>query len=191
MTNPYNAPAADLSQMDDRNATYEPQLLSFSGRIGRARYLAYAFTFLMAVAFAGLLFAGMFGMISSILAGIISLALNIAVMVFGFGYARRRLNDMNHSGWWSALFIVPLVSLGVLIWLTCVPGDEGANDFGPPPSPNSGGVVAAAVAMPVLLIVLIGLIAAVAIPAYQQYVERARVVNMRTAPAPALPDASQ
>jgi uncharacterized membrane protein YhaH (DUF805 family) len=191
LSNPYNAPAADLSQMGDDGATYQPQLLSFSGRIGRARYLAYAFTFLMGVSFAGMMVAGLFGVISSTLAGILSLVLNVAIMVLGIGYARRRLNDMDRSGWWLLLGLIPLVAFGIFIWLACVPGDERSNDFGPPPVANNGGVVAAAIAMPVILVAMIGILAAVAIPAYKQYTERAKAASMQSAPAPALPDASQ
>jgi uncharacterized membrane protein YhaH (DUF805 family) len=191
LSNPYNAPAADLSQLDDSAHTYEPQLIALSGRIGRARYLAYAYTFAMAVTFGALLVVGLLAVISPKLSYALMAVVYIGMLVLGFGYSRRRLNDMNRSGWGSLLFFIPVVGFGALLWLVCVPGDEGVNDFGPPAVPNSTGVVIAAVAMPVLLIALIGVLAAVALPAYQDYVNKAKAAQMRNAPAPALPDASQ
>jgi hypothetical protein len=41
MSNPYAAPDAVLSDVAE-DETYEPQIFSVNGRIGRLRYLAYS-----------------------------------------------------------------------------------------------------------------------------------------------------
>ncbi|MES2320223.1 MAG: DUF805 domain-containing protein [Pseudomonadota bacterium] len=80
-----------------------------------------------------------------------------------FVLAKRRLNDMDHTGWWSLLIVIPFVNLIFFLWLVFGAGDEGSNSFGPAPCKNSVPVIIGACVMPVFLI---GIIAAVAIPAY-------------------------
>jgi len=169
LSNPYHAPASDLSPHYTSDDAYEPQLLALHGRIGRVRYIAFAISFLIAILFGLRMF---FGMVSALLLRF-SFALTIGVgllpyllvTVLGFVYARRRLNDMNRSGWWSILYLVPVVGLGLLLWLLCAPGDDGPNDYGPPPTAHAGGTVAAALAGPVMLIAL----AAIGVFGYQKY----------------------
>lgn len=187
MSNPYTAPAADLSQVDADGASQLPQILSLSGRIGRLRYLAYGGMMLVVVIFVGANVARMLSAIHPYLGLAASLALYVAALVYAFGYARRRLHDMDASGWWSLLFLVPVVQIGLFVWLVCVPGDEWPNDFGPPPAANSRGVLAAAIAMPLI----IGVMSAVVLSGYQRYTERAKAARMQSAPAPALPGASR
>ena len=45
----------------------------------------------------------------------------------------RRLHDVNRSGWWQLIFVIPL--LGLILWLYWMlkKGDEGENRFGPDP----------------------------------------------------------
>lgn len=64
--------------------------------------------------------------------------------VLTLSLAVRRLHDMDRSGWFIALAFIPVVNLGLLIWLA-FPGTSTANRFGPPPRqatygvpPNSG-----------------------------------------------------
>ena len=72
------------------------------------------------------------------------------------------------------LLLIPLVPL--IFWF--IPGTKGSNDFGPPPPPNRGsGIV---VALLLVLVIVIGILAAIAIPAYQDYVERAKQAQMQS-----------
>jgi type IV pilus assembly protein PilA len=82
---------------------------------------------------------------------------------------------MNQSGWLSLLII--LFPLYPILWLVFVfaPGTKGANRYGPQPIANSVGVIIGAVAMPLGSFTLIGILAAVALPAYHDYTTRARV----------------
>jgi hypothetical protein len=67
------------------------------------------------------------------------------------------------------LMIIPFVAF---IWLFKA-GTQGANRFGAPPPPNTTGVKILGYSFPVL-IVLFGILAAIALPAYQDYVRRAQ-----------------
>ena len=52
-----------------------------------------------------------------------------------------------------------------------VPGTDGENRFGPKTPPNGAGAVALALILPAVFVV--GIVAAIALPAYQQYLQRA------------------
>ena len=165
--NPYSAPAADLGQGE--NETYQPKVLSFSGRIGRLRYLAYIMgMYLLMIAamipMASLGFVaidpGSSSVVAMVLMGIVYLVMFVAAIAFG----KRRLNDLDRSGWWLLAFIVPLVNLLATIYVMFFPGTAGSNNFGPEPSANPLGVKILALAMPI--IALVGILAAVLIPMF-------------------------
>jgi len=60
------------------------------------------------------------------LAGLALLLPNIAVGV-------RRLHDIDRTGWWLLIGLVPLIGLIVLIVFFCTAGTPGQNRFGPDP----------------------------------------------------------
>jgi cytosine/uracil/thiamine/allantoin permease len=74
---------------------------------------------------------------------------------------------MNVTGWLCLISLIPLAAL--VFWF--VPGTRGANNYGPPPPPNTMGAVVVACILPIIMVV--GILAAVAIPAYQDYTQRA------------------
>ena len=106
-------------------------------------------------------------------AGIVIIIAYVAVvglvLVFNVFWTIRRLNDCNMSGWLTFVFILPLINL--VLWI--LPGTRGANRYGPMPPPNGIGVILLALLMPVIAV--LGILAAIAIPAYQDYTIRARV----------------
>lgn len=174
-TNPYKAPSADVNNASTR--TYTPKIFSLSGRIGRLRYLAYAMASYLLLLPGAIVVAignatGGEGSIIT-MAGLALLALGyIALIVFVFALAKRRLNDMDKSGWFSLLFIIPLVNIFVGLWMLFSSGQKTENRFGRPPSANSTGVKVAACIFPVIMI--LGIVSAVALPAYQDYLIRAQ-----------------
>jgi uncharacterized membrane protein YhaH (DUF805 family) len=56
----------------------------------------------------------------------------LAVLLPGLGVSVRRLHDINFSGWWILLSLVPLGGL-VLLVLYCLDSQPGENRFGPNP----------------------------------------------------------
>ena len=176
--NPYQAPSSDVSEAVP--ATYQPKIFTTQGRIGRLRYLAYGLAsglilipVVMVAALIPALFssdAGSDPTSSTIFIILVGLAY-VFYLFFSFVFAKRRFNDMDQSGWLCILIIVPLLNLIAALFLIFAPGTKTANKFGPAPAPNTTWVKIGGLAMPVIAV--LGILAAVAIPAYQDYVERA------------------
>ena len=163
--NPYSAPDAALDTGQDD--LYQPKIFSFSGRIGRMRYLAYGIgvnILLMAVMIplggATAVMGGEAGM--SMIGMLVIGIFYIATFVISIMFAKRRLNDLNRSGWWFLLFLIPLVNLLFAIYVLFFPGTDGDNNFGPAPVENSTVVLILAWIFPVIMI--LGIVAAVVIP---------------------------
>ena len=70
---------------------------------------------------------------------------------------------MDLSGWWSIAAFIPLVGL---LWVF-KGGTRGANRWGPPPPPNALAVRIIGLLLPAVFVV--GIVAAIALPAYQAY----------------------
>jgi uncharacterized membrane protein YhaH (DUF805 family) len=171
-SNPYTPPRAAVADVgvayDD--AFQETKVWAWHGRLGRLRFLAYgatAYLVYMLLAAAVGLAAGISGAGPKAI-GVVVWVLLIPYLVFVLLVTIRRSHDMGWSGWMSLLAFVPLVGL---IWLFKA-GSPGANDHGAPPPPNTIGVKIAAFGI-LGVMVLFGILAAIAIPAYQQYVQRA------------------
>ena len=172
IANPYESPKSNTS-LPSASDTYEPKLLSASGRIGRLRYLAYSLVASLVI--------GVFIAIASLILGgagestllIILGLLYIPLIIYTVLLAKRRLNDLDKSGWWQLLYLVPIVGILLAFYMLLWPGTKGANNYGPQPTKNSALVVVAACLFP---IALIGIIAAIGIPAYQDYLQQAQQV---------------
>lgn len=185
MNQPYQAPASDVAVAAE-DAVYQPKMFSASGRIGRMRYFVYgavmsiAFYAVMAVA-VGIIAAVSGGLEQAqqgagmAVLGFLYFAMIIAVLVFAVIFMVRRLNDFNASGWLSLLLLVPIANLVMMLLLLFRKGSEGGNDYGPAPAENSGRVKTVFwVALMLWLVFFVGgIIAAVSIPAYQDYMQRA------------------
>jgi uncharacterized membrane protein YhaH (DUF805 family) len=154
--NPYQAPAAAVADPGDQ--TQPVKLFSISGRIGRARYIAYGLGVYFAVMFVAGIAAGVLGETGFA----ILVVAWIALAVFGFMLTIQRCHDFNMSGWLSLLILVPLANLIFLF----IPGSDGPNRFGGPTPPNSIGVLIVAWLIPAIAIA--GIIAAIAVPAFQR-----------------------
>jgi uncharacterized membrane protein YhaH (DUF805 family) len=174
-SNPYQTPAAKVADQAEQYG--EVKIWSASGRMGRVRYIGYGvgMTLLMYLVIG--LFAGLAGatdmqfllMVGMVVGGLGMLVVMILLTI-------QRCHDFNMSGWMSLLLIVPLVPL--LFWI--IPGTQGANRFGSPPPPNTTGAVVLALVFPALFVV--GILAAIAIPAYVDYQQRAQMQMMESQP---------
>ena len=176
--NPYDAPRAPVGDLDD-GATQDIKILGASGRLGRVRYIAYSFGLMVLLSILLGALAALLGFTvgaDSILTYIILGIGYIAMMVIGVRLTIQRCHDFDMSGWLSLVMFVPL---GVFaFWF--VPGTAGANRWGPPTKPNSTGVVVLAVVVP--LFFTVGILAAIAIPAYSDYQGKARRAAAFTPP---------
>jgi len=93
----------------------------FNGRSGRAEYWWFVLGYFGALLILGLL-GGFLGILLLLGAVVPSLAVNV-----------RRLHDIDKSGWWIFLGLLPLIGgIIVLVW-HCMQGTNGPNRFGSDP----------------------------------------------------------
>ena len=55
----------------------------------------------------------------------------LAVLLPSLSVTVRRLHDLDRSGWWMLLDLVPLVGWIILLVWFCAKGTDGPNSFGP------------------------------------------------------------
>ena len=186
MNNPYQSPRSSIAPTAPTQFG-EINMLSAQGRLGRVRYIGYSvgigFLVNVIAAIVGGLAAALEGGGDAVgwLTGVVIIMLTVAVLAISILLAIQRLHDFDASGWWSMLIVIPLANLVLYLVLLIMPGGQGRNRFGNPPPPNTTGVILLAVLVP--LIAVIGIIAAIAIPAYQDYAARAREAAPSSAPA--------
>ena len=124
---PYSPPRAAVR---DKQAAYgEVQIFSARGRIGRVRYLAYTFGFMMA----GIIMLGvLMGIISAVVGPAAGMSVYfagiIALMVVSVLFGIQRLHDLDKSGWLYLVMLIPLVGAFFSFYLIFTPlllGGEG------------------------------------------------------------------
>ncbi|MBS0308445.1 MAG: DUF805 domain-containing protein [Proteobacteria bacterium] len=191
MTNPYSATTVDLSEpLAGDDETYEPKIFAVNGRIGRLRYLAYSFGVMILLMLALGVLVGLAALVLGKGAAVaMGFLIYIPMIAVTFIMAKRRLNDLDQSGWLSLLSLVPLVNAIFGLYLIFAPGTKGSNSYGPPPVQNSTSVIMLSLIFP--LVFVFGVLAAIAIPAYQQYTVRAKAKAALQAPTPAAETSEQ
>jgi len=175
------------------------KIFDAASRLGRARYFVYP----MLIALMALPVALVIGIVaalakSAVITILLTVLLYIFIITMQVVFSVRRLHDLNRSGWWAlinvALFVTAIVCgigqfegiwvaiygvallLGLAYGLTLLfwPGTPGDNRFGPPPPPNSTGIVVGAWIMGVLIVLGVLIAVAVAIPAMNDFRARAQ-----------------
>jgi uncharacterized membrane protein YhaH (DUF805 family) len=98
--------------------------VTFAGRANRSEYWYWA------------LFVALFQIPAAIIDTVIGV--NVMTSVFGLAtflpslaVAVRRLHDLDRTGWWILLSLIPVVGWIILIIWDCTKGTEGPNRFGP------------------------------------------------------------
>lgn len=106
---------------------------NFSGRASRSEYwLFILFTFIVSFVLVLIdMAAGTYDAHSrhGLLSGIFSLIVIIPSLAVGV----RRLHDIDKSGWWLFISIIPIIGGIYLFVLNCTKGTEGSNRFGEDP----------------------------------------------------------
>jgi len=167
-TNPYQSPAADVSALPNHGYD-ESNPFSSKGRFGRMSYLAWGMLLALPLWIvsaiigvkAGLSGAGTPPTIQPVF--VIMEILYIFPMIM---FAIRRLHDFDASGWWALLLIVPFVNALLGLVLLFRSGSEGSNRFGHPRLTRGWEKVMGSIGIGFLILAVIGIIAAIAIPAY-------------------------
>jgi uncharacterized membrane protein YhaH (DUF805 family) len=65
--------------------------------------------------------------------GLITFSINILTFIPSLAVAVRRLHDIDRSGWWLLLYLVPIVGWAVLLYWAVTPGRVGPNQYGADP----------------------------------------------------------
>jgi uncharacterized membrane protein YhaH (DUF805 family) len=170
--NPYQPPRAAVEDVKGRSSgQYQPvKMWSSQGRIGRLRYLGNLMGGYLVMGLA----AGVLGTLAGPRGGgALSLLVVIPYLVFSVLKIIQRSHDMDWSGWSAFLAFIPLVGL---VW-TFKAGSTGENRYGAPPPPNTTGVKVLALVLPIVAV--IGILAAVALPQYAKYTQRAKALQQQ------------
>jgi len=115
--------------------------VGFSGRAGRSEFWFFALFLLLGSVIAGLLDSMIFGQNvvsmggASFLyqTGILGTIFSLGTLLPALAVEVRRLHDIDKSGWWLLLCLIPIVGwIILLIWLIGL-GTDGDNRFGSKP----------------------------------------------------------
>lgn len=174
MSNPYAAPDADIRTPGDEGE-YQPRMFSLDGRIGRLRYLAWGFllniiAYIPMMLLMAVIVPNVAEESQSSMALVTTIPLLVLMIGISYVLSRRRLHDLNRSSWLFVLLFIPLVNIAVSLYLLFWPGTPGSNQYGLPPTKNNSALW---IILVVALIVMLGIVAAVALPAYQDYIKAA------------------
>ena len=112
--------------------------VGFSGRAGRPEY----WYWILVVLIVTVLLAIIEGAVLAPLLGFEAFApeagqprrllFSLAIILPSFAVMVRRLHDIDRSGWWVLIQLVPIIGGLVLIWWLTRPSDPGENRFGAP-----------------------------------------------------------
>jgi len=193
--NQYQTPTSRVD-VQTGQAYSEVKVFSAKGRMGRVRFINFylllpfvimlglfvLFAIIAAVIFPMMLDpdgaggGGDFSVISSLLT-LAMLGIYIVYIVYSFLVLIQRCHDFNASGWLSLVMLIPVVGIFFLIAVLVIPGTEGENNFGAQTKPNSTASVVFAIVSPIVLVAVIGIVAAISIPAYQDFINRAQLLE--------------
>lgn len=142
---PYAPPRAVVGETLPPFSALRP--FSFTGRIGRLRYLAWTMALTLVALGIGSGFTVFgFALIRSnsvaglILAALMAFILIVVFAVLSIQFTAQRLHDLGLSGWLWLLTLVPFVGSVFPFVIMAVPGNDTANRFGAPAPPNSTAV---------------------------------------------------
>lgn len=161
--NPYSAPNAPVSDMQNDEGFGDLKIFTSNGRLGRLRYILY----LLGISLVGGILAILLFMIPFV-GPFLGGAVYIGLIVVSVLLTIQRCHDFDKTGWLTLLLLVPLVSLIFYF----IPGTKGSNQYGLLPPPNSTAIKIGAFIL--IAFFAIGIVAAIlGMPAYQQYLMKA------------------
>jgi uncharacterized membrane protein YhaH (DUF805 family) len=104
----------------------------FSGRARRKEFWMYQLFYLI-ISIALSFIDGLIGTYSSAGIGLLSTIFGFVSIVPMIALATRRLHDINKSGWWQLIGLIPLIGAIVLFIFFVLRGTDGENRYGSDP----------------------------------------------------------
>lgn len=151
--------------------------LSPHGRFGRLSYLGWNMLMGLVAIFFIIITSFIINKDNGLTPFIIMMViLYVPMLYFTFVFAIRRLHDLNQTGWLSLLILIPAINILIAIYLVFFKGTEGNNQYGEPRITQAWEKV---LAWLYILVFPLGILAAISIPAYQDYVQRAKISQMQ------------
>lgn len=99
--------------------------VDFQGRSTRSEYWWWTlFVFLVNI------FATMIDSSSYMNLGIAGIIVALVFLLPGISMSIRRLHDVDRSGWWLLIVLVPIIGVILLVVWACTEGTSGPNRFG-------------------------------------------------------------
>lgn len=153
--------------------------LQATGRFGRLSYFAWSFVSVIITMLLLMLKVVIFehGLNLSTLEthltipfSIVLIIIYLTLLYFNIIFMIRRLHDRNHSGWVCLLIFVPFINFIFALYVICATGTQGSNQYG---------VLRQSAAWEkvlgwayIIIILMMGMLVAIALPEYQNYIER-------------------
>jgi uncharacterized membrane protein YhaH (DUF805 family) len=113
----------------------------FSGRARRAEYWYFVlFNIIVAIVLSLIdTLLGTFDFVQGV--GLLSGLYALAVLIPTLAVTVRRLHDVDRSGWWIFINLIPLIGTIVLLVFAVTDGTPGSNRYGPNPKESTARVV--------------------------------------------------
>ncbi len=111
--------------------------VEFSGRASRPAYWWW-FLFAILVAIAANIIDAVIGSF-----GVVSGLAGLALLLPGLSVSIRRLHDIDRTGWWVLIALIPIIGFIVLLIFYLQQGDAGENRYGPPPAEGAASAATA------------------------------------------------
>lgn len=105
--------------------------VNFSGRAARSEYWWWVLFVMLVNLLTGFIDNELIGG----QAAIFSLVALLVLLLPGLAVTVRRLHDIGRTGWWLLILLVPFIGPVVMLVFALIPGEAGANRFGPNPLP--------------------------------------------------------
>lgn len=110
----------------------------FSGRARRMEYWYFVLFNLVVYIVLTLIdtLLGTFNIVQGV--GLLSGIYSLAVLIPTLAVMVRRLHDIDRTGWWILINLIPLIGTIVLLVFALTPGTPGSNQYGPDPKQATG-----------------------------------------------------
>lgn len=113
--------------------TIKKDYLSFGGRLNRKAFIMRTLCITLIAVIIGLPILAILFSTQSETSLYFLYVLNLLFVWPSLSLYIRRLHDLNRSAWWLLLFLIPIVSIGMAIYILFFKGTTGTNNFGEDP----------------------------------------------------------